>query len=294
MLIGSLCTGYSGLEMAAQNIFGGELAWVADNAVPARKLLEYRYPDVPNLGDLTVADWSNVEPVQILTAGFPCQPISIAGRKLGQNDERWIWPELAGAIRVLRPEYVLLENVENLIRLGLGDVLGDLATLGYDARWTCVRASEAGAPHRRERWFCAAHPKVAGLEGGLGEELQVTGPVGGGSGSSPDSDGEGLEGTSRKELPELQSGTGNGTTDWERFTTRIRLWERVLGRPAPLPRVTGRKTKERLNPVFTEWMMGLPEGWVTGVPGLSYREQLHLLGNGVVPQQAEHAYRSLI
>ena len=73
----------------------------------------------------------------------------------------------------------------------------------------------------------------------------------------------------------------------------IRHWEGVLGRPALVPAVAGR-TRNRLNPAFVEWVMGVPAGWVTEVPGLSYREQIHLLGNGVVVQQAQLALENLL
>lgn len=77
------------------------------------------------------------------------------------------------------------------------------------------------------------------------------------------------------------------------YDPAIRRWEHLLGRPAPAPVVPGR-SGHRLNPQLTEWMMGLPLGWVTAVPGLSHPEQLRILGNGVVPQQAAHALRLLL
>ena len=81
--LGSLCTGYGGLDMAVQQAFGTELAWVADNDRHVSKLLASRHPGIPNLGDLTQVDWQQVDPVDILCAGFPCQDISFAGRGAG-------------------------------------------------------------------------------------------------------------------------------------------------------------------------------------------------------------------
>lgn len=92
-----------------------------------------------------------------------CQPVSLAGRRRGQDDERWIWPWIARGIERLAPRWVLLENVRGIITANggaaLGEVMGTLADLGFDAEWACFRASDVGACHRRERWFCiASHP----------------------------------------------------------------------------------------------------------------------------------------
>jgi len=107
-----------------------------------------------------MAGWPDDRP--ILTAGFPCQPVSFAGKRLGQEDERWLWPEVARVVRVVRPRLVLLENVPGLLVRGMGDVLGDLAAMGYDAEWQSIPAAAVGAPHIRERVFVVAHPDSYG------------------------------------------------------------------------------------------------------------------------------------
>lgn len=156
--IGSLCTGYGGLDMAVQQVLGGTLAWVADPDPGAAAILTHHHPDVPNYGDITALDWADVEPVDVLCGGYPCQPFSVAGLRKGTADERHIWPFIACALRVLRPRLAVFENVANHLRLGFDTVLGDLAALGFDAEWCLVRASEIGAPHRRERLFLLAWP----------------------------------------------------------------------------------------------------------------------------------------
>lgn len=159
--IGELCAGYGGLSMAVQAVIPAEVAWFADNNPAAATVLKHHWPDTPNHGDITTVDWSTVEPVDILTAGFPCQPVSNAGLRKGLEDERWLWPEIARAIGALRPSYVVLENVAAIATRGLDTVLGDLAALGFDAEWGTLRASDVGAPHQRNRWFCLAWPADA-------------------------------------------------------------------------------------------------------------------------------------
>lgn len=155
--VGSLCTGYGGLELGL-TLAGihHQLAFVADNDPAATRLLNHHHPHVPNLGDITRIDWRHHEPVDWLVAGYPCQPFSDAGQRRGTADPRHLWPHIANAIRVLRPHHVLLENVRGHLRRGFPDVLADLATLGYVGSWICVRASDIGAPHRRERLFAIA------------------------------------------------------------------------------------------------------------------------------------------
>lgn len=193
--LGSLCTGYGGLDLAAESVLGPlHHAWYAEHdpavtptgkPVPqyAAQVCAAHWPDVPNLGDLTAIDWTTVPPVDVLTAGFPCTDVSAAGKRAGlkPGTRTGIWSHIAYGIGVLRPALVLLENVEGLLSarahsdvepcpwcLGdidpdlvvraLGAVLADLAALGFDAEWATVPASDVGAPHRRRRVFIAAWP----------------------------------------------------------------------------------------------------------------------------------------
>lgn len=155
--LGSLCTGYGGLDMAIRTIWGNtRLSWWSDVDPGAIAVNERHEPGVPNIGDVKVVDWSGVPPVDILSAGYPCQPFSQAGKRLGSQDPRHLWPHIADGIGALRPAVVVLENVDGHIKRGLDIVVGDLAGLGYDAVWTTVRASDVGAPHRRQRLFVLA------------------------------------------------------------------------------------------------------------------------------------------
>ncbi|MFE0025109.1 DNA cytosine methyltransferase [Amycolatopsis sp. NPDC059021] len=161
-VIGSLCTGLAGLDLGVAAVLGGRIAWYCENDPHAARILAARLPGVPNLGDLRAADFAAVEPVQVLTAGFPCQDISAAGRRAGieKGARSGLWHTILDAIRVLRPQLVVVENVAALRwkNGGLDRVLGGLADAGYDVVWRCVRAADIGAAHRRERVFLCAIP----------------------------------------------------------------------------------------------------------------------------------------
>ncbi|MGW4826261.1 DNA cytosine methyltransferase [Amycolatopsis japonica] len=161
-VIGSLCTGLAGLDLGVAAVLGGRIAWYSENDPHAATILAARLPGVPNLGDLRAVDFVHVERVDVLTAGFPCQDISAAGRRAGieKGHRSGLWHTILDAVRLLRPHLVVVENVGALRwkNGGLDRVLGGLAETGYDAVWRCVRASDIGAAHRRERVFLCAVP----------------------------------------------------------------------------------------------------------------------------------------
>ena len=304
MKVGSLFTGYGGLDTAV----GGELAWYAEIDKAACEVLAYRYPGVPNLGDITKIDWTQVEPVDVLTGGYPCQPFSHAGLRKGKNDDRHLWPYVRDAIDTLRPEYAVLENVSGHLTLGFANVLSDLATIGFDAEWGTFRASDVGAPHQRKRLFIIAYPDSA-RRGEHGRSVTIQQELSAieyfsNIATDTDSDGHGQQlhagamasmereakvGTQQRERAR---GEFNPGSDWGKYTPVIRQWELVLKRTVPAPTIP-HKDRQRLNPVFVEWMMGLDEGHVTG-HGLSSAQELKMLGNGVVPQQARAAVAQLM
>ncbi len=128
-----------------------------------RAVLAKHWPDVPCYPDVVTllparlaADGISVD---VICGGFPCQDISSAGYKVGLAGPRsGLWSEYARLIRDLRPRYVLVENVAALLNRGMGEVLGDLARIGYDAEWSVVSACSVGAPHLRRRVFIVAYP----------------------------------------------------------------------------------------------------------------------------------------
>ena len=124
----------------------------------ACRVLRKHWPDVPNLGDIKLIKWKELDHVDVIAGGYPCQPFSNAGKRKGKEDPRHLWPYVFDAIRELRPRYALMENVRGHLTLGFGDVLADLASCGYSAEWQIIPASSVGAPHRRDRLFFVAYP----------------------------------------------------------------------------------------------------------------------------------------
>lgn len=315
MKIGSLCTGYGGLDIAVEAVFNAKTVWTSEIDKYASALIKERF-SIPNHGDLKTINWNEVEPIDILTAGYPCQPFSHAGYRKGTDDERHIFPYILEAISILRPRYAIMENVRGHLTLGFKEVLKGLASIGYDAKWRVVRASDVGAPHQRARLFIIAYPD------GNGQQIQASGQhtskqeltSNGNTQTLTNSDSNACEESRRANksirgtTSEIIDGSNRSidgnccatdcnpndqcvTYNWtmsqlgRRFATRCEM--RMQRTPNPLD------LEGRLNAVFVEYMMGLPEGWVTDL-GFSRSQQLKMLGNGVVPQQAEYAIHQLL
>ena len=353
--IGSLFSGYGGLDLAVEEVFDGETVWFSEFSPAPARVFTHHWPGVPNLGDITTIDWHSVEPVDVICGGFPCQDVSTVGKRAGlrPGTRSGLWARMAEAIDMLQPEWVVAENVRGLLsatatratpegdnddernpipatpdpatadgtvrgvepdpwHLGdqsarplraLGAVLGDLADLGYDARWLGLPASDIGAPHTRFRIFILARRTVsdpAGLRRG-----PRRGKPGSGQGAArhdrPVPPGH-RPGPERPAGFTAASGAGAAVAAdraalrrWGRYALGIRRWEHLTGREAPSPALLNDDRQYRPAPRFVEWLMGLPDGWVTD-PGLGLTppEQLTALGNGVVPLQAVHALQVLV
>src|SRR5215217_6058193 len=154
--ISSNCTGYGGLDIAVQRVFGGRVVSYSDIEPGPIALMAHHHPELPNLGDIKQINPDHAEYTDIWTGGYPCQPFSNAGKRLGTDDERHIWPWIAGILGAARPRIVVLENVAAHLRRGFDVVSADLANLGYLFAWTVVPASAVGAPHQRKRLFIVA------------------------------------------------------------------------------------------------------------------------------------------
>ena len=337
--VGSLFTGYGGLDMGVMTALdpSARVAWTSDIEPGPCKLAAVRWPDTHNLGDITRVNWDAVEPVDIICGGSPCQDLSVAGKRAGMapGTRSGLWASMFTAIKTIRPRLVVWENVQGALNAwafsalesqsGLlgngparptvraaGRVVGDLATIGYDACWRVVRASDAGAPHQRARLFVIGYPH--GEPWGL---RRATGPSEAARGwplSHPARSGLGdAQNVARRLLPTPQatnashSSAGYGPnlheiatsadlTHFGPYAEAIARWEKATGRAAPPPSTPSRQPggKPQLSTRFVEWLMGLPDGHITGTDlALPREQQLRLLGNGVVPQQAALAVRTL-
>lgn len=284
MKIGSLCTGYGGLDLAVEEHFNAHTVWCAEFDKNASKLIDMRF-GIPNYGDIKAINWAEVEPIDILTAGYPCQPFSNAGYRKGSDDERHLWPYIKEIISYLRPNYVILENVAGHLSLGFDQVLADLTEIGYDAKWQVVRASDVGAPHQRKRLFVIAYPTIVGCQDQLCNKKSskfIDGAI-------TNSDGNAHTQPRRADrgLSEQSQGLRDGQDQGQarhKYRSSAEMAQQEL--PHTLDELG------RLNPEFVEYMMGLPVGWVTDA-GLARTQQLKMLGNGVVPQQAKYALELL-
>ncbi len=154
--LGSLFSGIGGLELGLDACGLGPVVWQCDSDPYARAVLEKHWPNVTRYNDVRDIDASVTRP-DVICGGFPCQPHSLAGKRRGTADVRWLWPEFARIIEAVRPAAVFIENVPGLRTSGLRDVLADLARLGFDAEWDLFSAAETGAPHRRQRLFVLAY-----------------------------------------------------------------------------------------------------------------------------------------
>ena len=165
LTVGSLFSGIGGLELGLE-LVGMQVKWQVEFDEYCQKVLEKRWPNVKRFGDINEVRGKDLEYVDIICGGFPCQPVSLAGRRKGKEDKRWLWPEFYRIVCEVRPEWVLVENVPGLLSADSGQlfagILRDLAEAGYDAEWSSVRAEDVGARHRRERIFIVAHTESKG------------------------------------------------------------------------------------------------------------------------------------
>ncbi len=169
MKTAALCAGYGGLELGLHLAgFDVELSWYAEIDKGACTIMEANYPGVPNLGDLTLIE--DAPAVELVTAGFPCQPVSISGSRKGIDDERWLIHDVCKVASRVGAKWLFLENVGGLYSANGGRALSQvvvaLASYGFSAEWTCLRAADVGAPHNRLRWFCLAYADGGGYGAG--------------------------------------------------------------------------------------------------------------------------------
>lgn len=277
--IGSLFAGIGGFERGIEAaIEGAETIWQVEREPFCQKVLKKHWPNSKIYNDVRDITRENVEPVDMLIGGFPCQDISLAGKGEGLDGKKsGLWWEMHRIIRELRPRVVVMENVAAITIRGGLDVLGSLASIGYDAEWRIIAARDFGAPHRRDRWFCVAWPSPD--SDGLGsletfdretcaidrEGKEILRRRSSSEEESPDADGPSLKGERISFGIQKTNSELDRAIDTKRRTSNY--WERFEA-PSALCRVDD------------------------GVPDRLHR--LKALGNAIVPQCSEYIGRMIL
>jgi DNA-cytosine methyltransferase len=319
LTFGSLFSGIGGIDLGLERA-GMRCRWQVEVDPYYCKVLAKHWPDVPRYGDIRELTGDELERVDLIAGGFPCQDVSLAGKRAGLDGERsGLWGEYRRLLGVLRPRWVCVENVPGLFTAGFDRVIGDLASLGYDAEWTTLRASDFGAPHRRERVFIVAHAQrvqssqrngVDMLRRWQSEAQQIgvgcgdlANPNGGrcqqrdaaewgvsvtGEGNQPvaDSGGNGLLRDTQRNQHSIEQQSASRGDDVDRF-----------GEPAPFP--PGPDDMEGWRRYLQEYPT-LEPSFCRGADGVSAMldrnrvARLKALGNAVVPQVAEWIGRRIL
>ena len=259
----ALCAGVGGLERGIESILpqSRTVCYVEGETYPASVLASKM-----EKGSLPKAPiWSNVRTfhgeawrgkVSFISGGFPCQPYSTAGKQLADKDPRDLWPDFARIIGEVRPHFIFLENVPNVVKWALPTVLKDLSQMGYDAAWCVVAASQVGAPHKRSRWFLFAYAN--------GERRS-----------------------------EKQSNIRSREFDIK-GGCYVANSERIRGKQNNRFRKSNESNQDGKRGNFGEWWKVEP-GMGRMVDGVAdWVHRLRACGNGVVPQQAAYAYSILM
>lgn len=253
--------GIGGFSLAAHQLGGFETIGFVEREPFCQQILSKNYAGIPIYDDITTF---NPEPgsADVICGGFPCQDISTAGKQAGikEGTRSGLFYELMRVVRLVRPQYVVLENVAAILANGLDIVLGELAEAGFDAEWACIPASAVGACHQRDRWWLVAYPSR--------QQCHERQPAD----------------TARTTRASTKFGDGHGKT--AAYTNHQRQQEQHLAAIADQQRQPRwHDAPQRLNP---DW-----RGYVSQPvlcrrdDGLSGRvDRLKALGNAVVPQVA--------
>lgn len=268
LTFGSLFAGIGGLDLGFERA-GMQCKWQVEIDGYAQKVLAKHWPNVRRHDDVRTWPQPDTEYVDCIVGGFPCQDISYAGKGAGLQGERsGLFYEVCRIVSEMGPRFVVLENVAALLTRGLGDVLGSLASLGYDAEWDCIPAAAVGAPHIRDRLFILANANSYNRKALRADKGKA-------------------RAASRARTASKQSEVLANTNSW-RFQER----EEFDGQSHK-----ERKAPQRDNALrcgeFRDWEVEPAVGRVVdGIP--SRVDRLRGLGNAVVPQVAEYIGRRVV
>ncbi len=307
---GSLFTGIGLLDYGLTLAGLAAPRWVVERDDWRRnEILARRFPDAVRHDDVRTVGAHNLQPVRLVVGGFPCKGASTAGKRNGfDHPETVLWREMRRVVRELRPEFVVLENVANLLALHRGDVwgevLGDMAALGFDVEWDCIPAAAVGAPHRRDRVFAVATHDEGGHQGAVQSPRRERAGWPGPDGGAEDAPDAGPSGR-RQDVRDVRSGQPDAVRRGEAVADpedrggneraisdgaaseglEIHAWRDAVGRGIPVEWGS-------YGPAIHRWEAGLgrvaPEPLVRRVDDRSAsrveRSRLSALGDGVQVQ----------
>ncbi len=292
---GSLFSGIGGFDLAAEWM-GWENVFHCEWEEFPRKVLNYHWPNAVSYGDITKTDFNiHRGRIDILTGGFPCQPYSQAGKRLGKEDDRHLWPEMLRAIREVQPTWVVGENVRGLINWNGGlvfdEVQTDLEAEGYQVQPFLLPACAVNAPHRRDRiWFVAYSGSERTKKSTKGinksrelfqetewkKNKQFDKPIGE-SGPTPDTNKEGLPLRIRSRI--RGNGKEEGTSQGSEFTRAF-------------TKKPGWKQFPTQSPVCGKY-----DGFSSRLDGITFskwrKESIKAYGNAIVPQVALQIFKAI-
>lgn len=327
----SVCSGIGGLELGVSRAIHTRVVGYCEREAFAASVLLARMEEAALdsaplwVGDIREMDADSLAgEVELYLGGFPCQPYSQAGKRKASDDERDLWATIREHLRVIRPRYAFFENVRGLVshREGLERVLCDLARLGFDARWTTLKAAAVGAPHHRERLFIMAYANGGGCEGsGISERTELQGSHGGladgrGSdgrlsgeavahpvsvssqrwGDTPDMASEGRQAEGEGHQRQRGGDTPDGGGDALEFPTAFAPGPDGDWSEAPDYLLPAIHTRKGVDSEAESVLRGTRDGNAQSLLDAAqlYRiPRLRALGNAVVPSQAEAAFRYL-
>jgi len=277
---GSLFSGIGGFDLAAEwmgweNIFHCE--WMEF----PRKVLDYHFPDADSHIDICKTDFKKyANKIDILTGGFPCQPFSLAGKRKGTDDERYLWGEMLRAIQEIKPRFVIAENVFGITNIDGGlvfqQVCLDLENEGYEVQPFIIPAAAKNAPHRRDRcWFIATNTKSKRSSGLLirKKKTHTVNGIFGSNGNATNTNGSNNKTRTHGKIlgqPDRQKADGHSNVErsnqWQNFPTQSPICSGDDGLPTELDNIT-----------FSKWRA----------------ESIKAYGNAIVPQVAYQIFKAL-
>jgi len=293
--IGSLFSGIGGLELGLERAGLGHVVWQCEIDSWCRQVLAKHWPEATRYEDVRSVGRANAAPVDVICGGFPCQDVSLAGKRAGLDGARsGLWFEYRRIVEELAPSVVVIENVLGLRTSGLRRVLADLAALGFDAEWSDLAASDVGAPHRRRRLFIVAtHPERLKLR----NEPEWLGRACRAAAAESRDDGEGWDATDA-------CGPGRRERRGEEPARAVLAEPAGSGGARDAADADGEGEPQSRGAFSEQWRRARDGSWRPPVSPIrrvddgirrgSHGRRLKALGNAVVPQCAEVIGRALL